>query len=221
LIFVTTQDRNERLTADALAMQALAASSDIFAQQSEGDAPDQYLVTFVGRGLSRGQGDDDVEIIETHQCEIRLTSTYPKRPPSVRWLTNIFHPNISYSGLIRIRDIGLTWTPDVGLDVVCERLWELARFSYMDLENASNRSAVEWLSRNSSLTLPSDPRPLRNSPTEGDINVIQYQRRDGNLSVPSSEASGEIFYIGEDTPDPEGVSGPVTEDDEVFYIGDE
>ncbi len=220
---MTTQQRSERLASDALVMEELSTASDIFSQQAEGDPPTKYLVTFQGRGLNRGQGDNDVEIIETHQCEIRLTSTYPQRPPSVRWLTEIFHPNISYSGLIRIRDIGLTWTPDLGLDVICERLWDMARFSYMDLDIASNRSACEWLGRNESLTLPSDSRPLRYSNDENNENVIQYRHRDGKTSVQAGSTGGDILYIGEDTPEPKPKLPPraTSGDDDVFYIGDE
>ena len=78
-----------------------------------------------------------VERINEHRIELRIPYAFPERPPDVRWLSSIYHPNISFSGLVKLRDIGLPWVEDMSLDVVCERLWDVARLAYFDEEHAS------------------------------------------------------------------------------------
>ena len=59
-----------------------------------------------------------VKMADRHEVEIRLNYGYPRAAPDVRWLTPIFHPNVSFSGFIHLRDIGLPWEPTVQLSQV-------------------------------------------------------------------------------------------------------
>ena len=72
---------------------------------------------------------------------------YPERPPDIRWLTPILHPNISFSGFLNLAEVGLPWSEDLGLEVVCERLWDVARGSYMNLEKSANYAAKSWFEK--------------------------------------------------------------------------
>lgn len=218
-------EREQRLLADLEAMENLKAASTILSFETEGEPADRYMVRFCGKGLRRDASTGKIDYVDRHECEIRLTLSYPRRPPDIRWLSPLFHPNISFGGFIRLRDVGMAWTEDLALDVISERLWDVARLAYYDLENATSFTAKAWLENQNEFTLPVDLRPLRDKTTRPKSNVVRYSRR-GDKRVLLSEIGQEkdVFYIGEDTPVP-----PVElawrdrpdEDDDVLYIGDE
>jgi len=219
---VSTTAKKQRLAAELEVMRALAGQSSILQFESEGDPPDRYKITFCGRGIkSTASYRADVEYVDRHECEIRLGYAFPERPPEVRWLTPVFHPNISYSGLVKLEDCGLDWNRDLTLDVVCERLWDIARLGWMDLETSRNMSAKRFFSEQQDIALPVDARPLRDRGGPSPSNVIHYQRGPGSPAV----ADNGILYIGEDTPTPElpqrrPSRGPA-DDDDILYIGDD
>lgn len=219
---MSTTAKKQRLAAELEVMRALAGQSSILQFESEGDPPDRYKITFRGRGINcTASYRPEVEYLDRHECEIRLGYGFPERPPEVRWRTPIFHPNISYSGLIKVEDCGLDWNRDLTLDVVCERLWDIARLAWMDLETARNMSAKRFFSEQQEITLPVDARPLRDRGGPSPSNVIHYRRGPGSQAV----AENGILYIGEDTPTPElprrrPSRGPA-DDDDILYIGDD
>jgi len=222
---VAKNEREHRLLADLEAMENLKADSTILSFETDGEPADRYKVCFKGKGLRRDASTGKIDFVEQHECEIRLTLSYPRRPPDIRWLSPLFHPNISFGGFIRLRDVGMSWTEDLALDVVSERLWDVARLAYYDLENATSHTAKSWLEKQSEFALPVDLRPLRDKTARPKSNVVRYSRK-GDKRVLLSDAGQEndLFYIGEDTPVP-----PVElawrdqpdEDDDVLYIGDE
>ncbi len=222
------QQRQARLAADLEALQALKQASAIFDFSPTGTPPDRYQITFHGRGLCRPMAPlAPLEVIEEHRCELRLPYSYPSRPPDVRWVTPIFHPNVSFSGYINLRDIGLPWEAELGLDVVCERLWDVARFATLNLERASNFAAKSHFQQQTELTLPVDDRPLRGMVFPTHSNLVHYQRR-GTPTAPAAnqQQAPDVLFIGEDTPPPAAPPQPPRHprdgaDPEVFYIGDE
>jgi hypothetical protein len=116
-------------------------------------------------------------------------------------VTPILHPNVSFSGFIQLRDVGLPWDRTVTLDAVCERLWDVARLAYVNLDRATNFSAKSWIESPGRIALPVDTRILRDRMNVSGINVIRYARR-GAARSPLPRSSGEVLYIGEDTPAP-------------------
>ncbi|MDP6554783.1 MAG: ubiquitin-conjugating enzyme E2 [Pirellulaceae bacterium] len=226
---MTQQERHERLAAELEAMRALKKATSILDFEFTGDPPDRYSITLRGKGISRDTSPRaDVEFVKFHKIDVRLPFSFPRRPPDIRWITPIFHPNISFSGFINLKDVGLPWDQDLGLDVVCERLWDVARLQYMDLSKATNYAAKNWFDDESTLQLPVDDRALRDRTAPQGGNVIRYQRRgDERLSLPASRDAGDVLFIGEDTPTPPLPirSPPIrhrTEgDDDLFYIGDD
>ena len=153
------QERVNRLTAELEAVRVVRKASSILEFKPTGEPPDRYTLLFRGRGISQVKG--DVQFTQSHRIELRLPYSFPNKPPDIRWLTPIFHPNISFSGFICLKDMGLPWEPDLGLDVICERMWDMARFAHMDLETATNYSAKNWFEESCQLELPADRRPLR------------------------------------------------------------
>jgi ubiquitin-protein ligase len=219
---VSSTDKKERLAAELEVMRALAGQSSILQFEPEGEPPDRYKITFRGRGINcTSSFHAEVEYLDRHECEIRLGYGFPERPPEVRWLTPVFHPNISYSGLVKLEDCGLDWNRDLTLDVVCERLWDLARLAWMDLETARNMSAKTFFSEQRKITLPVDMRPLRDQGGPSPSNVIHYQRGPGSPTV----GDNGVLYIGEETPTPQlpqrRPSRGRTDDDDILYIGDD
>ncbi|MEX0819807.1 MAG: ubiquitin-conjugating enzyme E2 [Pirellulaceae bacterium] len=226
-----SDDRHERLIAELEALRALKKTSTIFDFEATGEAPDRYMLVFRGKGLARDtSADAEIQTVEFHNVELRLPYSYPQRSPDIRWTTPILHPNVSFSGFLNVKDIGLPWHQDLGLDVLCERLWDVARLAYMNLDEATNHSAKSWFEDECQLELPVDPRPLRDQTAPTGSNVIRYQRKGGRgVTLPEPEPGREVFYIGEDTPTPEmpkprlrvPIRRPPPNDDDVIYIGDE
>ena len=158
--------------------QRLQQASSVFSFESHGEPPDRYALDFRGRGIARrAAGRSAVEFMELHQVEMRLPCDYPAVPPDLRWITPILHPNVSFSGFIQLRDLGLPWDDSVTLDVVCERLWDVARLAYMQWDRTTNSAARTWLEEQTAVSLPVDVRPLRDLALPAAKNVIRYQRR--------------------------------------------
>lgn len=216
-----TNSRTERLQADYEALAQLRQGSTILDVQAEGDPPDKYVLSFRGRGPCRaGSARGGVEIVSLHKCEVRLPFGYPEQAPDARWLTPLVHPNVSFSGYLSWREIGLVWQPEITLDVVCERLWDLARMAYVNQEEVLNHTAQRWLTEKNEQPLPLDPRALRDILPPANPNIVRYARRDGKrLTLPEPEFPTEIFFIGEDTPLP--ITPGARRDDDILYIGDE
>jgi ubiquitin-protein ligase len=221
---VSATERQQRLAADYDALESLRRASTILEFETTGSPPESYSITFRGKGLRRDAGTNEIVYQDLHQCELRQTLSYPRHPPDIRWLTPLFHPNISFGGFIRLEDIGLPWTEDLSLDIVCERLWDVARLAYHDVDAAANYAARTWLQQQSGFSLPVDARALRDKVTSANTNVIGYRRKgDQRLAFAQPEADTDILYIDEDTPIPPVKLGrPRRRKDggDVLFIGD-
>jgi ubiquitin-protein ligase len=220
------EEITQRLAAELELMRALAAKSEILEFEAEGDAPKEYKIKLRGKGIARTvRSGEDVELVDLHQIQVRFGYAYPERPPEIRWLTPIFHPNISVIGHVRLDDCGLPWHEEVTLDVVCQRLWDVARGAYVDLDKSNNYTAKKWFAQQQVVRLPVDHRALQGQAGPGPppANVVRYQRGPSGAG-PTSE---EVLYIGDDTPAPPPPPPPrrpppprPSDDDDVLYIGD-
>jgi len=227
---VSSQIRPERLLADQERLTALAAASTIFRFEPVGNAGDRYLLLFRGRGLAREVAAPSVvTLIELHRIELRLPFAYPDAAPDIHWLTPVWHPNVSFSGLVSMDDVGLAWTKDLPIDVVCERLWDVARAAYFNLDRAVNTAAKNWFEAENRPGLPVDPRPLCDRTAAGSSNIVRYERRSGQpMQFGGAATSNEVLVIDENTPTPPLAErqpyipvGLRRDKQEVFYIGPE
>jgi ubiquitin-protein ligase len=224
--------REARLQRDHEALQALKSASSIFSFEPTGDPPDRYTLTFRGKGLGRdASSQSEVTTIDLHQVDVRMPYSYPQSPPDIRWLTPILHPNVSFSGFVSPGDIGLAWNKDVPLDVVCERLWDLARLEFINPNKATNYAAKNWLEKECTQSLPVDSRPLRDRAGGSGTNIVRYERRAGRgVQFAGAATTGDVVFIDENTPTPAmpqrkpyvpiGRRRP-RNDDDVMYIGPE
>jgi hypothetical protein len=227
---VDQQSRHERLNADREILAALAAESTIFSFESSGEPPERYAVSFRGKGLARDKSaQTNVVIVELHEIDLRMPYSYPDSPPDVRWLTPLWHPNVSFSGFVNLADVGLIWTPDIPIDVVCERLWDVARMAPLASSKTTNHAAKHWLENECTFHLPVDARPLRDRLRTTSSNIVRYERRGGRgMQFAGAASTGEVMFIDENTPTPALPERqpyvPIDhrrKGDDVFYIGPE
>ena len=125
---------------------------------------------------------------------MRLPFGYPAHAPGPAVGHAILHPNVSFSGFIHVRDLGLPWDDTVTLDVVCERLWDTARLAYVNLDRTTNFSARNWLEGQHTIALPTDARPLRDLAPPGGKNVVRYQRRGAPPPAHAGTATESVFH---------------------------
>lgn len=154
--------QQRRLRNDRAAMDRLQSESTILRFSAQGLPAQRYLLTFQGRSLARDRA--KVVVQDTHQVEIKLGSSYPRTMPELRWLTPIYHPNISEIGLVCLGGYATHWVPSLQLDELCVMLWDMARFHNYDLRSPYNREAALWAANQTTFPFPIDQRPLRDLP---------------------------------------------------------
>ena len=115
--------RIRRLRNDLAALERLRSESSVFRFSTAGDPPHQYHILFQGKGLWRDRG--KVKILDHHRVEIKLGASYPRTMPEIRWVTPIYHPNISEIGMVCLGGYGTHWVPSVQLDELCIMLWDM------------------------------------------------------------------------------------------------
>jgi ubiquitin-protein ligase len=148
-----------RLRNDLAALERLRSESSVFRFSTQGDPPHVYQICFKGKGLWRDR--NKVRITETHRVEIKLGASYPRSMPEIRWITPIYHPNISEIGMVCLGGYGTHWVPSVQLDELCNMLWDMARYHNYDIRSPYNRDAALWVACQTTFLFPIDPRPLR------------------------------------------------------------
>jgi hypothetical protein len=140
-------------------MERLKSESSVLRFRSFGQPAQRYLIEFLGRSLSREKG--KVGNRDRHEVEIKLTASYPRTIPELRWLTPIYHPNISEIGMVCLGGYGTHWVPSLQLDELCVMLWDMARYFNYDIRSPYNRDAALWVANQTHFAFPTDVRPLR------------------------------------------------------------
>jgi ubiquitin-protein ligase len=148
-----------RLRNDLAALERLQSESTVFRFKAHGNPPQQYLILLKGRSLWRVRG--NVHSHESHRVEIKLGASYPRALPEIRWVTPIYHPNISEIGMVCLGGYGTHWAPSIQLDELCNMLWDMARYHNYDIRSPYNREAALWVSHQTAFRFPLDGRPLR------------------------------------------------------------
>ncbi|GIW89098.1 MAG: hypothetical protein KatS3mg108_3422 [Isosphaeraceae bacterium] len=177
-------------------MRLLLEESSVVRWKASGRPAQAYQIEFLGRSLTRESG--RIGIRSQHRVEIRLGSSYPLTAPEIRWLTPIFHPNISEIGMVCLGGFGSHWVPSLRLDALVSMLWDMARYHNYDIRSPYNRDAALWAARQTSFAFPIDPRPLRDRRVEqGRVEVAPASV--GSDPAPAQQSSdsvdGEILFI--------------------------
>ena len=153
--------RIRRLRSDLKVLERLRDESTILDFNAHGNPPEGYVITFLGRGLSRSRVGHRIAIRDRHEVAIRLGASYPRVMPEMEWRSPIFHPNISESGVVCLGGYGTYWVPSLNLDELCEMLWDMVRFQNYDPASPYNRDAARWVETQREFVLPVDSRPIR------------------------------------------------------------
>lgn len=210
-----SDERRLRLQRELAEMRTLSEDSSIFDFESVGEAPEVYKFRFRGRLIARESGSAEVEDVDHHRCDVRLPYRFPQTPPDIRFTTAVFHPNISAGGFVDLSQLGLEWTDELTLAVVCERLWDACRLAVLQLDGCTNAAAAQWVRDNQvedsklgndqladgGRSLPLDERPLRNLGDRHCRNVVRYKRRGSGpsqLTTGHENRSEEILFIGDE-----------------------
>jgi ubiquitin-protein ligase len=192
-----------RLRHDFAAMEQLAAESSIVRFRTSGSPPNRYLVEFRGKGLAREAG--KIVISERHEVEIKLGSSYPRTIPELRWLTPIYHPNISEIGLVCLGGYNTHWVPSLHLNALIGMLWDMVRYYNYDIRSPYNREAALWAANQTKFSFPIDPRPLTD--------------RRLALGRIESGSSDELPSVSSPTePEPPPVEEPRSEPEEIQIL---
>jgi hypothetical protein len=154
--------RDRRLRSDRRRLGELAAGSDfIRILRAVGEPPEDYVIGFSCKGLV-GPGLPLPQVGEDHRVQVVLPAGYPSRPPQLRWLTPIFHPNINAEGTQVCIDV---WFPGQFLDDLCILLGRMIQYRNYNPYSALRRDAAIWAANHPHL-LPIDRRPLRRGEIE-------------------------------------------------------
>ena len=84
---------------DLLNLEARSKFIQVLPQKPvPGWPPERYIITLTCTGFSGIRGDEQFPIpSDFHQFELYLSRDYPGKEPSLLWLTDIWHPNISHT----------------------------------------------------------------------------------------------------------------------------
>ena len=153
--------RIRRLRNDRKALEQLRAESSILDFDAVGEPAEKYLVRFYGKGLWRPEAPAHVAVRELHEVRIKLGASYPRMMPELTWMSPIFHPNISASGVVCLGGYSTHWVPSLSLDELCGMLWDMIRYRNYDVESPYNREAALWAKTQTRCKFPLDDRPIR------------------------------------------------------------
>lgn len=187
--------RIRRLRNDLAALERLRDESSVLRFRSSGRPVQQYVIEFRGRSLARHRG--KVTFAERHEVEIKLGSSYPRSMPELRWLTPIYHPNISEIGMVCLGGYGTHWVPSLNLDELVTMLWDMTRYHNYDVRSPYNRDAALWVANQTSFAFPLDARPLRDLRAR----LGRVDGRPDDEAAPPSLADDDLELIPIDDPD--------------------
>lgn len=145
-----------RLERDRAEMEELRVQSSIFDFEAASAPPNEYLVTFRGKGLAGTT--QSPFISELHQARIHLGAEYPQRLPTIIWETPIVHPNITMGGSPCFG--GFAMSPSVRLVDLMEITWDMIRMAVFNMYNSLDREQPFQVLRRS-VGFPVDQRILR------------------------------------------------------------
>lgn len=150
--------RQRRLMSDHQALLSLADANPLIEVRATGFAYDRYTVTYHCKGLLWLPGRPCPSITTNHRLDVYLHVNYPRLPPRLQWLTDIFHPNILPPTMNGGVCIG-RWSPAETLDQLILRIGEMIQYRNFSTQDALNLRAAAWADQNRH-ALPVDDTPL-------------------------------------------------------------
>jgi ubiquitin-protein ligase len=184
--------RLRRLRNDQVALDRLTTESSVLRFRGRGTPVQHYIVEFHGKSLARERG--KVTFRDRHEVDIKMGASYPRTIPEIRWLTPIYHPNISEIGMVCLGGYGTHWVPSLNLDELCGMLWDMARYQNYDIRSPYNREAALWVASQTAYRFPVDVRPLRDlRAAAGRLEPARPRR-----AAPADDAPEDLILLDDD-----------------------
>lgn len=153
-----------------------AATGSPFIQVDAEDAADgwpaeKYLIAFTCKGIARIFPDGTPEYSEHHSMKLELPPGFPCSQPSLRWLTDIWHPNIDHkTGHVCTNELA-NWFPQRSLADFVVGIAEMVQYKNYFARNENpypvDAEVAKWV-RDVAETKgwigpekPVDPRPIQ------------------------------------------------------------
>ena len=121
-------------------------ASQITFETNRKDTPDIYTIKFNIDSFKSApvKTNEKPELISDHIVMIKLHATYPRDKPILRWVTPIFHPNISEDGAVCLGQLEYRYLPGFGIARIVAMLEELIRWRNYGLAEPFNQEAASW-----------------------------------------------------------------------------
>lgn len=116
-----------------------------------GDPPSSYQVDFRLTTVIVNPRTSQLEYVANASVQVILPPGFPNESPTVRPMTAIFHPNVSYEGLY----LENLWHPNETLLGLIRKVGDVLAYRSYDPDYAVNPAAMDWLIANHSI-LPID-----------------------------------------------------------------
>lgn len=110
------------------------------------DPPGEYEIEFRVRTLVVGES-GALEYADAAPVRIWLPPSFPYTAPSVRPLSGLFHPNVSWEGV----HLSSGWQPTDTLVAFVKKIGELLAWRVYDPDAVANPLALDWLEQNPTL----------------------------------------------------------------------
>jgi hypothetical protein len=128
---VNENPRIRRLRSDHQLIQELNSFGSLVSVEPLGGIPglppERYIVTYRCKGIAGIDRKGEPIISELHKVEVYLHSQYPQRWPGLKWLTPIWHPNISHiNGTVCID--AAWWAASRSLDRLVIMMGEMVQY---------------------------------------------------------------------------------------------
>jgi len=105
---------------------------------------DKYVVRFSCLSLIWLENANSPSFSNRHELELYLHKDYPRTPPQLTWLTNIFHPNILPPNKNGGVCIG-SWAPSETLGQLCLRIIDILQYKNYSITDALDKEAAVWI----------------------------------------------------------------------------
>ncbi|ETR70567.1 MAG: hypothetical protein OMM_03147 [Candidatus Magnetoglobus multicellularis str. Araruama] len=164
--------RLSALIADHKDMLELASwNKKILFKTNTSHAPTLYMITFKYDSYKCLSSDGkEPLLLNKHEVEILLHENYPQEAPYVKWITPIFHPNISAeTGDVCLGVLKKRYLPGLGLARIVVMLSEMIQFRNFDKTDSLNTNAAEWINDPENWKYIED---IGGYPYQGSINEI-------------------------------------------------
>ncbi|MGI6294802.1 MAG: ubiquitin-conjugating enzyme E2 [Armatimonadota bacterium] len=161
--------RQRRINSDFKSLIDLTKNNPLIDFEILSNDRDKFIVTYRCRGLQWLPERPRPNIIKLHKVEIYLHTEYPRLPPRLQWLTDIFHPNILPPAMNGGVCIG-KWSPSESLGRLVVRIGRMVQYQNYSTTDALNLQAAAWAKENES-SLPVDDQPLDNHPDPTDVTI--------------------------------------------------